>query len=83
MIYFKKIWINNYKKIFIILKIKNQYANNKGKNNSEYNLISHLKSLDKVYFTNNICESIHSKISNICLKVQFQKNAFMILLILY
>ena len=82
MNYFKKVWINKYNKIFNysfiiedIMKIKNQYTNNKGKNNSEYNLISHLKSLDNVYFTNRIYKSIQ-KFLIICLNMPITKACF-------
>ena len=68
--YYENTWIKKFKNIFNysflindILKIKNVYKNNEGKNNSEKELISKLKSLNKVYCANNICESIHSKIS--------------------
>jgi len=70
MIYIEKYWLKKYKDLYSygelikdIINLKNNYINNEGSIQSENNLISKLKSLDKVYFTNNICETIHSKIS--------------------
>ena len=70
MIYIEKYWLKKYKDLYSqgelikdIINIKNNYINNEGNIQSENNLISKLKSLDKVYFTNNICETIHNKIS--------------------
>ena len=47
-----------------VLKCKNLYINKNGSEESKKILLSKLKSLNKLYFTNNICETIHSKISN-------------------
>ena len=58
------------------MKIKKLYIDNKGKNLSDDKLISELKSLNTVYFTNNICESVHSKISNDLPKGQVTKTSF-------
>ena len=70
MIHTEKYWLKKYKDLYSygqlikdIINLKNNYINNEGSIQSENNLISKLKSLDKVYFTNNICETIHSKIS--------------------
>ena len=70
MIYIEKYWLKKYKDLYSygelikdIINLKNNYINNEGSIQSENNLISKLKSLDKVYFTNNICETIHNKIS--------------------
>jgi len=70
MIYIEKYWLKKYKDLYSygqlikdIINLKNNYINNEGSIQSENNLISKLKYLDKVYFTNNICETIHSKIS--------------------
>ena len=70
MIYIEKYWLKKYKDLYSygelikdIINLKNNYINNEGSIQSENNLISKLKSLEKVYFTNNICETIHSKIS--------------------
>ena len=58
------------------MKIKKLYIDNKGKNLGDDKLISELKSLNTVYFTNNICESVHSKISNDLPKGQVTKTSF-------
>ena len=70
MNYFEKTFIKRYKKLFNyshlikdIYKLKNLFIKNKGSGNTEKELISKLKSLELVYFTNNICESIHGKIA--------------------
>ena len=70
MIHTEKYWLKKYKDLYSygqlikdIINLKNNYINNEGSIQSENNLISKLKSLDKVYFTNNICETIHNKIS--------------------
>ena len=66
MEYFEKYWLKKYQNLYIysklindIIKCKNYFINNNGNKSSEKNLISKLKSLELVYFTNNICESIH------------------------
>ena len=83
MEYFENVWIKRYKNLFNyyhlindILKIKNLYINNKGNANSEKTLISKLKNLNKLYTTNNICESIHGKIANYLSKGKVSKVAF-------
>lgn len=83
MLYYENTWIKKYKKLFNysfllndILKLKNLYKNNHGNKSSEIQLISKLKSLNKVYCTNNICESIHSKISNYLGNSKVTKAAF-------
>jgi hypothetical protein len=45
-----------------IIKTKNLYINKKYNKNSEKTLISKLKSIQNMFFSNNICESMHSKI---------------------
>ena len=54
---------NYYHLLDDISKLKNQYIKKNGNKKSETELISKIKSLEKVYLTNNICESIHSHIS--------------------
>ena len=83
MEYYKKEWLNKYKESFNyfdfienIKKLKNNYINNKGNKTSETNLISILKSLNKVYLTNNIWESINSKIANYIKENKTIKNTF-------
>jgi hypothetical protein len=70
MKYFENTWMKKYKKLFNygylinnIMKISKLYINKNRDKSSENALISNLKSLEKVYFTNNICESIHAKIT--------------------
>ena len=46
-----------------ILKCKKLYANNNGNNNSYITLKDKLKALNKLFMTNNICESILGLIS--------------------
>ncbi len=83
MNYFIKNWIKKYKKIFNyhhliedIMKIKNLYIKKNGKGKCEKDLISKLKSLNNIYLTNNICESIHSKISKNLPKGPITKSIF-------
>ncbi len=71
MNYYERVWIKKKQKIFNygeiiknILQCKNLFINKKGLDNTENILISKLKSLNKLYFTNNICQCIHSKIAN-------------------
>ena len=71
MKYFEKYWLHKKPEIFNysslindIIKCKNYYVNNNGNKNSENNLLSKLNSINKLFLTNNICESIHGKISN-------------------
>ena len=63
MNYFENTWLKKYKKLFNYsrllqdtIKYKNLYINNKGKNNSYYPLKDKIRSLNKLYLTNNICE---------------------------
>ena len=49
------------------------YMNHTGNRLSGKNLISKLKSLDKVYITNNICETIHRIFLNILVKIKLVK----------
>lgn len=67
---------NYYDLINDILKLKRFYKINNGNKNSEYNLVSKIKSLNKVYLTNNICETIHQKIANNLPNDHVAKNAF-------
>ena len=48
----------------MILKCKTLFIQNKRKNYSEKTLYSKIKSLNTVFLTNNICETIHQRISN-------------------
>ncbi len=57
-------------------KLKKLYINKKGNKESENKLISILKSLNKVYLTNNICESLHAKISKRIPETKITKNSF-------
>ena len=59
-----------------IIKLINYYVNHDGNSSSEKNLISKLKSLDKIYMTNNICETIHSNISKYIEINKVSKNTF-------
>ena len=75
--------MKKYKKLFNyhdlleeVYKLKNLYKNKNGNKSSETQLISKLKSLDMVYLTNNICESIHAKISKFLPKGPVTKLAF-------
>jgi len=68
--YFRNYWINKrlelfnyYNLIHDIIKLKNAFIKKKGNKKSETDLVSKIKSLEKVFLTNNICESIHSHIS--------------------
>ena len=70
MNYIEKNWISkdpllyNYSELIKdIIKTKNLYINKNYDKNSEKTLISKLKSIQKVFFSNNICESMHSKIA--------------------
>ncbi len=54
---------NYYDLINVVEKLKNTYITKKGNKSSEKDIISKIKSLGKVFLTNNICESIHSYIS--------------------
>ena len=83
MEYFEKYWLKKYQNLYNysestndIIKCKNYFINNNGNNSSEKNLISKLKSLELVYFTNNICESIQSQISNYLPHNRVSKKAF-------
>ena len=83
MSFFEKNFINKYKDLFNysdlvkeINQIKNLYISNKGDSNSERKLISSLKSLDLIYFTNNVCESIHAKIAKFIPNKKITKNIF-------
>lgn len=69
--YYENYWIKKNKNYFNysdlvtdILKIKKKNINENGNKNIEKNLISELKGLEKLYFTNNLCETVHSHISN-------------------
>lgn len=60
MSYFEKYWLKKFYNFFNyshlikdIIKLKNLFVNTKGSPSSSSSLISKLKSLDKVYFTNN------------------------------
>ena len=59
-----------------MFKIKKLYINKGGIKSAEKDLISKIKSLDKLYCTNNICESLHSKISNYLGNSKVSKSAF-------
>lgn len=83
MEYFYKVWLTKYKNLFNyyelvhdIIKLKNYYINNNGNKKSETNLISKIKSLNKVYLTNNICETIHQKIAVQLPNCQVTKKVF-------
>ena len=83
MVYYERVWLKRNIKLFNyyhllndILKIKNLYINEDGYKNSESVLISKLKSINKVYLANNICESIHKKIANYLSKGEVTKTAF-------
>ena len=83
MTYLEKYWYKKYKGLYeygqIIkdtIKIKNLYVSKNGRRDAENNLISKLKSLEKIYFTNNICETIHSKISKYLGDNIISKNKF-------
>ena len=69
MIYYERVWLKIFIKLFNyyhlindIWKIKNLYINKNGHKNSERVLISKLKSQYKVYLTNKICESFMEKL---------------------
>ena len=69
--YYENYWIKKNKNYFNyseltkdIIKIINKYINEKGNINIEKNLLSELKGLKKLYFTKNICETVHSYIAN-------------------
>lgn len=69
MKYNENTWMKKYKILFNygylinnIIKMSKLYINKKGDKSSENALISNLKSLEKLYFINNICESIHVEI---------------------
>jgi hypothetical protein len=83
MNYYDKYWIKKRQKIFNygeliknVLKCKNLYVNKNGNENSEKTLVSLLKSLNKLYFTNNIYKTIHSKIANHLSKYTLSKKNF-------
>ena len=83
MNYFEKTWLKKYKKLFNYsrllqdtIKCKNLYINKKGKNNSYFPIKDKLKSLNKLYLTNNICENIHSCISKHLPNTRITKNNF-------
>ena len=83
MTYLEKYWYKKYKGLYeygqIVkdtIKIKNLYVSKNGRRDAENNLISKLKSLEKIYFTNNICETIHSKISKYLGDNIISKNKF-------
>lgn len=70
MNYIEKNWISkdpliyNYSELIKdIIKTKNLYINKKYSINSKKTLISKLKSIQNFFFSNNICESMHSKIA--------------------
>ena len=65
------------------MKISKLYINKNGDKSSENALISNLKSLEKVYFTNNICESIHAEISKYISNNSITKNLFRDTIIYY
>ena len=80
---FENTWMKKYKKLFNygylinnIIKISKLYINKKGDKSSENALISNLKSLEKVYFTNNICKSIHAEITKYVDNNIINKNLF-------
>ena len=58
------------------MKCKNLYINKKGNINSYNALKDKLNSLNKLYVTNNICESIHALISKNLPKTRVTKNNF-------
>ena len=83
MSYFENNFINKYKDLFNysdlikeINQLKNMYITKKGNSLSERKLLSSLKSLDLVYFTNNVCESIHAKIAKFIPNRKITKNVF-------
>ena len=47
-----------------IIKTKNKFINKKFNKSYEKPLISNIKSIQELFFTNNICESFHSKMAN-------------------
>jgi len=55
---------------------KNYFINKKGSHNNNNNSKSKLKSLNKFYITNNICGSIHSKLSKILPNGAVTKESF-------
>ena len=71
MNYIEKNWINKNANLFNystlindIIKTKKNYIKKKYNKYAEKSLITNLKSIQKLFFSNNICESIHSKIAN-------------------
>lgn len=70
MLYYENFWLKkdynlfNYSEIIKdILKIENKYIISKGSESNKKLLFSKVTSINKLFFTNNICENIHSKIS--------------------
>lgn len=70
MLYHENYWLNkdynifNYSEIIKdILKIKTKYLNSKGSESNKKLLFSKIMSINKLFFINNICENIHSKIA--------------------
>ena len=59
-----------------IKKCQKLYINKNGSNNSNNTLKSELKSLNKFYYINNMCESIHSKLSKIMPNGAVTKESF-------
>ena len=83
MIYYENCRLKKYRSLFNysnlikdIIRIKKKYQNEYGNSHSEKQLISILKSLEKVYVTNNICETIHSKLSKFLGNKPITKNLF-------
>ena len=83
MVYIENYWIKKQYDIFNysslikdINKCKNRYVNKRGDKESENLLYSKLKSLNLLYFTNNVCETVHSKISNHLPNGNITKNNF-------
>lgn len=83
MKYFENTWMKKYKKLFNYgylinnkVKISKLYIYKKGDKSSENALISNLKSLEKVYFTYNIYESIHAEITKYVDNNVINKNLF-------
>ena len=83
MTYYEKTWLKKYKKMFnygnliyYIHKSKNLFIIKKGDKYSKNNLVSKFKSLEKVYFTNNVCESIHGQIAKYIQNRNVSKSLF-------
>lgn len=80
--YYENTWLKknydlfNYYELIADIICKNLYINKNGDNNSDKTLKSKIKSLNQFYLTNNVCESLHSKISLHLPKGKISKNSF-------